>query len=110
MQVFTLGDETIVIDEAQLEAIRKAVAENLATKDEDIYRSLKQELERAIAVISPDDTRLGAWVLTTRDNQLALVRIPPRGAINYIFVAKLARDYQGRWVVTDFFDERMMAR
>jgi hypothetical protein len=110
MQVFTFGDKTIVVDEAQLEAIRKAVVARLATEDDDIYRSLKKELEQSIAVVSPEDTRLGAWVLTVRDNQSALIRIPPRSAVNYIFVAKLARDYEGRWVVTDLFDERMMAR
>lgn len=110
MQVFALGDKKIIIDEAQLEAIRKAVVERLATEQDDVYRSLRKELEHSIAVVSPDDTRLGAWVLTVRDNQLALVRIPPRSAVNYIFVAKLVRNEEGRWAVTDLFDERMIAR
>jgi hypothetical protein len=102
MHVFKSGDKTIVIDEPQLEAIRKAVAARLAS----------EELERSVAVIGPgpEDTRLGAWVLTTRDNQLALVRTPPRSAVNYIFVAKLARDDQGQWAVTDFSTGRMLAR
>ena len=110
MSVFTAGGQEIIIDEAQLEAIRRAVLERLASEEGDLYRSLQRDLEHSIAVVGPDDTRLGAWVLTVRDDQLALIRIPPRSKVNYIYVAKLARDEEGRWVVTDFWEERMMAR
>jgi hypothetical protein len=106
---FRVKGETIRIDEGELEAIRKAVVDLLSTKDDDVHRALREDLQKSIAVVGPEDSRLGPWALTDREDSLALVRIPPRGAINYSFVAKLSRE-GGRWHVTDFYQERMYAR
>lgn len=94
---------------ADLEDIRRAVLDNLSLEDDAPHRCLMRELQFAIPVLGPDDSRLGPWVLTERRGQLALVRIPPREAMNYLFVAALARE-KGGWIVTDFFEERMQAR
>lgn len=106
---FRLKNETILIGEAEMEAIREVVVVWLAKEKDDTIRSLKAELQGSIAVIGPNDSRLGPWVLTDREGQLALVRIPPRSAVNYLFVAMLARE-EGHWVVVEFFQERMIAR
>jgi hypothetical protein len=109
VQRFTVNDQTVTIDDSGLEQIRTAVVEHLRKRDDDIGKQLAEELQGAIAVVSPDDSRLGQWALTEYDKGLALVRIPPRSAVNYRFVAKLDRQ-DGRWTVTDFHQERMMAR
>ncbi len=109
MREFRLHYETIVITESDMENIRRAVIDRLAREDDDPHRFLKKELEGSIAVLGSEDSRFGPWVLTDRNEQLALVRIPPRGAMNYLFVARLDR-HQGHWIVTEFFQERMQAQ
>lgn len=108
MREFKLKMETVLVDEQELEAIRKVVMERLASVNDDVCRQLMRELSMAVAIVGPEDSRLGPWALTERDGQLALVRIPPRSGMNYIFVAKLSRQ-KGHWVVSDFYQERMKA-
>lgn len=108
IQVFRIDGRDVKIDAVELEAIRECVAARLAAETDDIYRQLEKELRGSIAVVSPDDTRLGAWALTETDGQLALVRIPPRGRVNHLFEAKLARE-GGHWKVTDLAHKVMRA-
>lgn len=106
MREFRLKNEKVVIGEADLEGMRRAVIERLATEDSEPNRFMIRELEGAIAVIGPEDSRLGCWELTVRDGRLALVRVPPRGVMNLLFVAVLANE-SARWKVTEFSEERM---
>ena len=109
VQTFNVGGQVVTIGTDDLEKIRTAVVDQLRNAADDISKTLADELAGAIAVVGPDDTRLGQWVLTERGNGLALVRIPPRAAVNYMFVARLDRQ-NGRWLVTNIDQERMMAR
>ena len=109
MRIFQLPTGTFKIDERELEDIRQAVIRRLAAEKDETSHSLKEELQKAIVILGPEDSRLGPWALTEREGALALVRIPPRSAVNYLFVAKLARE-KDRWMVTEFFQEIMTAR
>lgn len=106
MQIFRLSTGVFKIDEGELEAIRQAVIEKLASETDMVSHSLKEELQKSIAVISSEDTRIGPWVLSDRNGVLVLIRIPPRSMVNYLFVAKLSREGD-HWLVIDFYQERM---
>jgi hypothetical protein len=105
---FSVGGTTLRIDESDLEQIRQAVVASLEKANAEPHKTLARELAGAIAVLGPDDSRLGAWALVNRDESLALVRVPPRSSVNYIVVATLARRDQ-RWTVVELFQERMRA-
>jgi hypothetical protein len=109
MREFRINNEKVVISEADLEGIRRAVIERLASEDSEPNRFMKRELEGAIAVIGPEDSRLGRWELTVRDGRLTLVRVPPRDAVNLLFVAVLAKE-SARWIVKEFSEERMRSQ
>ncbi len=103
---FKVNNQVVKIDGDSLEKIRKVVADELLSSKDEVRHTLGIELAKAVAIIGDEECRLGPWVLTVREDRLALVRIPPRSAMNYIFVAKLSLDHN-RWAVTDFYQERM---
>ena len=116
-QEFKVDGRVIRIDSTELERIRAAVVKRLASRtleadraNADAMQRFETELTQAPATVGPDDTRLGAWALAYRGDQLALVRVPPRALLNILYVAKLTRAVDGAWTVTDFYQERMAAR
>lgn len=108
MKEYHVHDQAVRIDEAELERIRSCVLRALAPYDDE-RKALREELQRSIAIVGPDEVRLGAWVLTERDGSLVLVWHSPRAAINHAFVAILDRR-DGEWHVVELREERMLAR
>ncbi|MEO1082194.1 MAG: hypothetical protein AAFY29_21735 [Pseudomonadota bacterium] len=109
MREFHIQGEPVEIRESDLEAIRSAVIARLSLEEDELHNALSQELARSIAILGPQDSRLGRWGLTERGGALALVRFPDRDVVNYIFGATLGfRD--SRWEVIDLFEERMQGR
>ncbi len=104
---FQVNGETIRVDEADMEPIRQAVLQLLASKEDELCRFLREDLDSSILIFGSQGLRFGFWVLTEREEGLALVRIPPRAEVNYIFGAKLEFDGE-HWTATQFIEERMM--
>lgn len=108
MQEFVLNGQRIVISENSLEAIRKVVHDRLADQDGETFALLADEIGRSMAMVGPDESRIGRWVLSERSDGLSLVRIPPRNEVNYIFVSKLHFE-DGVWSAETVLQERMSA-
>jgi hypothetical protein len=112
MHTFQLDGQVVTLDAADVETMRQALIGRLAadrSPNSEICHALAEELKRFSVVDTPYGLRLGPWVATDRDGQLALVRIPGRSAVNYIFVAKFDKSGD-RWAVTDIHQETMRAR
>ncbi len=109
MREFTVGGQTAHITCADLEDIRQVVVDRLSAWNDEARTLMIDELQGAVLVLDPENSRLGPWVLTVRREKLALVRIPPRTTVNCLFVVVLSRE-NDRWVVNDFFNECLQAR
>ena len=108
---FKVNGRVVSVDEVMAEQIRLAVVARLeadSSPNSAVIRALADELKRFAVTARPEEIRMGRWVLTERDGELALIRIPARGAVNYLYVAKLA-ERNGRWIVTDVAQEILRA-
>jgi hypothetical protein len=109
MRQFFINGQVVLVSESDLEDIRRAVLLKLKEETKAPYPHLQRELENAIPILGPHDSRLGRWALTEKETRLALVRIPSRNDVNYIWVAILRKD-GADWVVEKLVEERILAR
>lgn len=93
------------------EKIRQTLLDYLEASGEDADEATVAQLAKSEPRIDPDGTlRIGAWLLETRLDRMALTRRNQSGSFFLIDVAYLLRAPDERWEVTDFVLERIPLR